>query len=290
MKLNDKLADNLSNYFDKKQKEFTANSAKAFNKYKSNILKIRQEYSTKKSAKSRKERVRKEKNYQEEYKMNLCEAYRQLGKKGCSNRPQRNLTGRINSLGPKNVDYYVAQSTRNRTTLDYTDPNTGKKAVIKYEPTTVKILNTEIFDKVFVYLIPDKLSSFNRMKSNDKRNYKLNINELLNYKLVCLAYKGEKVYFKELPKVLAQNYDVNLSLSSEEKVRNSLEAQSNLIQKGIESDIDFENTTIAFGKKQKKIKRQKEMTIRMGKFLFPMVGKECLWGYETEIYYGNGGH
>ena len=291
VKLNDRLADNLGAYFDKKQKEFTKKSADIFNKYQTEKIKLRQEFANKKSAKQQEEYKRKAEVFDEEYKMNLCDAYRQLGKKGCRNRtnPPR-LTARISTLGPKNVDYYVYQSTKNRETLNYTDPVTGKKAVIKYEPMKVKILNTEKFDKVFVYLLPDSLSSFNRMKSTDNINFSLNLNELLNYKLVCLAYQGEKVFFVEIPKVIPKNYEVTLTISSEEKVKNSLDATSKLLntnfQKDIESDMNFYNAGVDFGKKQKKFKRDKELTLRIGKFLFPMLEEKCFGYYnypESEI-------
>ena len=106
----------------------------------------------------------KQKDFKRELDINLDEAYRQLGKK----RPPISLvppapsyySGNVTNAGWNNVDRYVLESTTQRSTLNFTDSETGKKAIIKYEPLQVELNNTEKFDHVFAYLVADSLSSY----------------------------------------------------------------------------------------------------------------------------------
>lgn len=149
-------------------------------------------------------------NFNQELTINMKEAYRQLGKE-YQPIPARNFLGTtITSTGWKNVDAYVLESTVTRSTLDYTDPENGKKAVINYKTVMVKIADMKNYDRVVAYLIPDKLNSFQKMNF-DGNVFKENLNELINYGLVVFGFIGEEVYCSRVENVKPE--EINLSLN-----------------------------------------------------------------------------
>ena len=161
---------------------------------------------------------RKGKVFLEEYNINLKEAYRQLDKPLPVFVPGKYYGVTVQTLGWKNVDAYVNESTINRTTLDYTDSSTGKKAVIKYEPFSITVNNHQEYDQVFSYLLTDKLSSFQRIP-NTGNIYKENLNELLNYSVVVMAFKNNKVYYKQFANVKPGSSTINLDETTKEKLK-----------------------------------------------------------------------
>jgi hypothetical protein len=132
--------------------------------------------------------------FNKEFQTNLVEAYRQVGKPLNPAPPNtRRITWRLNRTGWKNLDQYVMESLLARKTLDYTDPETGKKAVIRFDTVNVNIAELETFDATRVYLIPKGYNSFIRLNEMNKK-FTYNMNELLKYDLVIVAYKGEQAY------------------------------------------------------------------------------------------------
>jgi hypothetical protein len=132
--------------------------------------------------------------FNKEFQTNLIEAYRQVGKPLNPTPPNtRRITWRVNRTGWKNLDQYVMESLSARKTLDYTDPETGKKAVIRFDSLKVKIAELETFDAMRVYLIPKGYNSFIRLKEEQK-SFVYSMNELLKYDLVIVGYQGEQAY------------------------------------------------------------------------------------------------
>jgi hypothetical protein len=132
--------------------------------------------------------------FNREFQTNLVEAYRQVGKPLNPAPPNtRRITWRVNRTGWKNLDQYVMESLAARKTLNYTDPETGKKAVIRFDTVNVNIAELETFDATRVYLIPKGYNSFIRLNEKDKK-FTYNMNELLKYDLVIVAYKGEQAF------------------------------------------------------------------------------------------------
>jgi mono/diheme cytochrome c family protein len=168
---------------------------------------------------------REQENFAREYDVNLTEAYRQLGKK----RPVYSGGGGGNYYGTSvtttgwcNVDRYVLEATKNRTTLDYTDPETGKKAVIKYEPFSVTINNENNYEQVKVYLLADSLNSFMRV-SKSGTVYSEKLNELFNYSLVVVAQKDKKWFWVQQTDVKPGNISVTLNEIEESQLRVNLD-------------------------------------------------------------------
>lgn len=67
-------------------------------------------------------------NFKEELDSNMEDAYRQIGRKHAFVIAKSGYTVGITNTGWNNLDKYVMESTIYRTTLDYTDPQTGKES------------------------------------------------------------------------------------------------------------------------------------------------------------------
>ncbi len=219
-------------------------------------------------AQNNKEGIRINTVFQEELTTNMKEAYRQLGKEYKPTPIRGNYLGiTLVSTGWKNVDAYVLESTLSRTTLDYIDKDTGKKAIIRYEPFSVTISEKENYDRVVAYLIPDKLSSFQRMKDT-LTGFKENLNELFSYSAVVFGFKGEEIFCQTVK--TAKPGSVNVSLS---KISRSEIEQYRNLNVGASRDIISELNYQLFEQKdqdrKKVIAKREELRKRMWPIVFP---------------------
>lgn len=166
------------------------------------------------------EDLRNKSNFKEEYDKNFKEACKQLN---CThtygNTAPKSYNAKFMSMGWKNIDQYVNESTTNRTSLNYVDPVTGKKAEIKYTPFSVTV--TGSYERTLVYLIPKELSSFQRVKQ-DGNIFKEKLNEFIKYDVVVLAYNGNEIFYNIEKNIEAKDYTFNLNKISQEELSKKL--------------------------------------------------------------------
>lgn len=268
VKNGEKHLEKLRKYYEEKTKLYTAAVAKTekefWDKNKKEVEKIIE-------AKGKLEKAdikRIAENFKEEKELNMNEAYRQLGK------PRPTYTVYVASTGWKNIDAYVNHATITRTTLDYTDPQTGKKAVIKYEELTASVSDYKSYDRVFAYLIPDQLSSYMRMEGKDGV-FKEKLNEFIGYQLVVVGYKGQDPYYNIVGEVKKGNYP-NIVLTKTEsskldrelaKIKGSGGKKQSLVD---ELAVHYlENKEVA---RQKKVRDMVQFRERIQKVIFPCSG------------------
>jgi hypothetical protein len=217
-------------------------------------------------------------NFTEEFDLNLKDAYRQLGY-DTTNRPLflngAIYTVQVTNTGWCNVDRYVDESLITRTTLDYTDPTSGKKAIINYLPVSFQIEQPGEYDRLYVYLLPDKLSSFMRLDGVDGK-YSEKLNELMKYKLVCVGYKGEQAFFYSQDDILPKDY---LGISLSKVGNNELDRELNKTgSRDQASAMQREKTYFQFEiKDQKRQKRNQdiwELRTKFSSFLIPCYNED----------------
>jgi hypothetical protein len=127
--------------------------------------------------------------------INFEEAWRQLGYTIAPTPPPASIyTAAITDTGWYNIDKAVTDATIARTTLNYTSPAGQDKVTISYLPVSFNIPDWQQYDRLYVYLLPDQLSSFMRI-AGAEGSYNEKLNALLKYDLVCLAYKGDQIFF-----------------------------------------------------------------------------------------------
>ncbi|MES2512753.1 MAG: hypothetical protein V4580_01360 [Bacteroidota bacterium] len=218
--------------------------------------------------------------FTQELEMNLDEAYRQLGK--TRQKPvfiTASYTGTYYSapiiqVGWHNVDRYTLEATVNRTTLKYSDPESGKKAIIKYEPITVTVNKFKDYDRVLCYMIPDKLSSFQLM-NNSGNVFNEKLNELMNYSIITIGFKGDKTFYSEIKQAKSQVYAVDLKLIKASELDKKLNQSFPLNQQAdILKDINYQLFDLKETVRANKIKRREEVRNRLYPIVFPCMQPE----------------
>jgi hypothetical protein len=208
-------------------------------------------------------------NFQKEFKINLVEAYRQLGINAVQPPANAYYGFSVTNTGWNNVDRYVFESTLNRTTLDYTDPHSGKKAVIRYEPLTIKLTNAPDFEQVSVYLVSDSLPCFMQINGGNGI-YSEKLNELMSYSLVVVAQKGKKWFYYKYDKIKPGTIDVQTEAISEEQLRTNLDyGFTASIGKDFRNEIDFMIETHAYTISRQARQKQEEIDRKIMHVIFP---------------------
>lgn len=142
-------------------------------------------------------------NFSQELQINLQAACGQLGYD--YNIYRRPWTGKaisasavypvtVTNTGWCNIDRYAIEQTYARQTIDYTDQSTGRRTVITYSPVYFKFTSILQYDRIYLYLLPDKLNSFIRV-SDSAGVFTEKLNSLLTYRLVVIAYQKEQAFY-----------------------------------------------------------------------------------------------
>ena len=207
--------------------------------------------------------------FSEELEINLNEAYRQLGKPRprIAPIPGNYLGTTLVNTGWYNVDKYVIESTMKRKTLDYTDPETKRKAVIHYEPFVIKVTNVKDFDRTYAYLIPNQLSSFQRL-SEVNNGFKENLNELLNYKSIVIGFKGETLYGTEINSVKPGQITVVLKKASSAILSKFDSGNSNALN-NVLNDVNYQAFEQKETTRKATIAKREEIESRLWPVVFP---------------------
>ncbi len=219
--------------------------------------------------------VRNSTTFYEELKLNTDMVYKQLGYTKIKSTVAANTVyysyyaTPIIQTGWCNIDRYIPASTINRTTLNFTDSWTGKKAFIKYEPITIAVNDYKNYDRVMCYMIPNKLSSFQLMK-NTHNGFKETLNELMNYSIITVGFKGTNTYYNELTSAKAQTYIVDLAKIKTSELDKRLSGSFPLNQQtDVLKDINYQMFDISETKRQTKLKNREEVRSRLQKTIFP---------------------
>lgn len=235
-------------------------------------------YSAMKSQQNLDDVTRTGENFAREFDVNLREAYRQLGRPYMKNPPANAYYGfNVNNTGWKNIDKYVfagidwevLTSTANRTTLNYTDPETGEKAVIKYEELKITVADQNSYDQVIVYLASDSLPSFQKVYVKNGA-YSEKLNELMRYSLVVIAQKGDKWYWQKTDRVKPGTVDVKLETIAEDKLRKKLNRSfSRSMGQDFEEELEVMIGERTYRQQLKKREAQAEIDRQIMEVIFP---------------------
>lgn len=202
----------LQKYYEKHAKVY----AKAAEKVQGNFIKemtiAKEKYNKDKNTKVLEDIIRDGDNLKKEFELNLDEAYKQLGiekPKVPVNGKKAKYTVPITNPGWNNIDQKVLEGTVARETINV--EYEGKTAEIKYEPLNVTVTNKDDYDRVFMYLLPHELNSFQRItKLTDKGVYTENLNEFIQYDLAAVGYKDETIYLAHEENVQPKAYTLKL--------------------------------------------------------------------------------
>lgn len=216
-------------------------------------------------------------NFTEEFNTNLCSAYNQLGKE-CpkpvfSNNVRDNFnTFQIQTTGWKNVDVPVAIATATRTSMEYTDPETGKTATLTYTALSISVSNISEFDITETYLIPSGKMSFMRMKKQGGK-FTESLNSIYQYHLVSVGYKGKEVSLFTQENIAAGDKNITLQSSTIGEVNRFVSRNaSQRASDDMVAELKYIDFKIDEGKHQK----EKLKVEKLREVLLPVVFP-CAW-------------
>ncbi|MBL4753161.1 MAG: hypothetical protein JKY52_06145 [Flavobacteriales bacterium] len=257
----------LKAYYVKKQKALARAVAKTQRDHQQKQAKLNKVARDKQIKKSEDEMKRVADNFSKELEINMKEAYRQIGQK-LTPAPVQTYSGTVRVSGWKNLDVYVLEATAKRKTLNYTAKN-GKKAVIKYEKLTVS-QQPERYDRLYVYLLPDSLNSFMRMRGVSGV-YEENLNELFKYDLVCIGYKDDAISFGVIEDVQPNTeVSVDLLAISADSLEKKLKALKHTGQsKDLLSELAHRAFEMADRKRVKKEQDRQQLGYAIRPAIFP---------------------
>lgn len=259
----------LKAYYEQRTKRLTETVAKTVKEFWEKQTEADRKAFENRSDRTVSEMNRLSENLAKEFDLNLTAAYRQLGREKPQAAPPATYDVTVTTTGWCNVDKYVDDATTNRQTLDYTDKETGKKATIKYEPLTVSVNEMNTYDRVMVYLLPDELNSFMRMEQG-KDVFEEKLNELMLYKLVCIAYKGDKAYYYSQDNVKPGKLSVSLIETSNASIQNNVNKLSNANQiKAMNDELNYMTFEKDEMKRVLKVQQIQGLTNKIRPVIFP---------------------
>ncbi|RYY56617.1 MAG: hypothetical protein EOO09_05665 [Chitinophagaceae bacterium] len=211
----------------------------------------------------------------EEFRINLESAYAQLGYKPplVPVSPADVFDVAITNPGWYNVDKYVMDATATRSSMEYTDTATGKKAIIAYRDLGITIPNPREYSSLHVYLVPDQQSSFLRI-TEAGGSWPARLNSLLGYTVVALGNKNGLWFYDS--KKISNESRVTLSLHKENETE--LDKHLSAIKSfGAPAAFRMEIASMAFEVRQQSIARERqgdqEIRSRVGAVVFPCVSR-----------------
>lgn len=172
-----------------------------------------------------------------------------------------------------NIDRFVDEVTRSRETNTFTERITGKKVTLNYNLLSLKIPNYEKYNQLYVYLIPSKLTSFERLSVKEGEiNY--NLNDLMEYDMIILGTQNNDFFVYTKKKVKRGNFE-NITLKNiKEKALNRLLKELKPTMKNdptisIENELKWLKQEEEFANFQLKVKNEENFINRMKKIVFP---------------------
>ncbi|PCJ66860.1 MAG: hypothetical protein COA58_05255 [Bacteroidetes bacterium] len=259
----------LSAYHKKKSKAYQEAASNARNKVLAKYSKEDADKQNRDIQKSNQEWKDQVDNYNEELNTNLVEAYRQAGVTYPSPPlPKGSYIVPVTSTGWKNLDQYVTAATISRTSLKTT--YNGKDISIEYHKLKIQLKNEESYDFVNVYLIPNKLPAYQKMKKNGAF-YTESLNELFDYDLVCLAKKnGEYHFYKDALQKRDNTKNVTLRKTSKKKLDNLLkEYDKNAANRNVADDLFYKEQNLLYNQNLEKRKKDEAFRREIENIIWP---------------------
>jgi hypothetical protein len=257
----------LQQYYKMKSAAFTAAVLQTQKAYQQREDSLKMAAAARKAQYERKMDEQDMNNFREELTLNTQSVYRQLG----YDRPRRTTVpsnvyaASITSTGWYNIDREVTEATIAKQSAIITA--NGKQAVISYQPVTFKVDSG--YDRVYVYLLPDQLTSYIRLFDEGGR-YTDKLNSLMKYNVVCLAYKGEQAFFYAAQHVQPGTHTVLLEEIGEKTLSVKLsQYTSQHIAKDIRDDEKYLYQIFLDEQQEKKRAVTQDLFYRIWHVIFP---------------------
>jgi len=274
----------LSAYYRIKSRAFTEAAAKTEREYWEKQADLDRKADSRRLKHGTDSAGRAEDNYEKEFDLNLKDAFKQLGYSPTNfgGVAKATYNVQVTVTGWCNVDRYVHESVRNKTTLNFKDQQTGKTAIIKYQPVSFSIADLNSYSRVDVYLLPDKLNSFIRIAEKNQ-TYKENLNDLFKYNLCCIGYKGGHGFLYVQRDVKPQEYPAfGLAPATDEQIANAINNVAQQKQaEALSNENEYQKLEMLENKRISLIVAKTGLTANVGDIVFPCGPTVMSNGYWT---------
>jgi hypothetical protein len=275
------IHEKLSTYFEKKYRAYREATEKTGAKYEAELNRLNKVADQKKREQGLRDFIREDKNFNEEFCINLSEAYRQIGvNRTCNDTipppPTNYYNVTIDTVGWKNLDVYVFDATTTRQSMSYTDPVSGKTASLTYKDVNITIEDQTQYDKVLVYLIPDTLSSFQRIEE-EGNVFKESLNSLFKYDAIAIAYKGTQAFFYRKVDLQPGNYVFKLSSVTEQETKDQLKKYSRQRVKDINSEFEYLLFEQQEAIREMQLRQDQDFRLKVATAIFSCFGEGYNW-------------
>ncbi len=269
---NNKAITELNAYYNKKYETYKSAAAQTWKDYYAKNNEADKRFSDKFTRKANEESIRNSDLFTEELCKNLTNAYNQIGIAHDCNKSiipkQQAYIFTIASNGWYNLDKYVTDATLQRKTLDYTDPLSGKKAIIEYAECNIQIKDINIYDMTNVYLLPSELSSYQKLKL-ETGLYSENLNMSFSNAIAIIAKKGNEWYWYSIPVAQGKTYTIELTPIKESQLKKELNLFNKSKKKDIIDDLDYQEYAETYQQDLKKRALLEQERRKIARIIFP---------------------
>jgi uncharacterized protein (DUF4415 family) len=123
-----------------------------------------------------------------------------------------------------------------------------------------------------VYLIPDNLSSFQRIEQQGNV-FKESLNSLLKYDAIAIAYKGTQAFFYRQVNLQPGNYVFRLSSRTEQEIKDQLENYSRQKVKDINTEFEYQLFEQQEAIRETQLRKEQDFRLKIAAAVFSCFGE-----------------
>lgn len=174
-----------------------------------------------------------------------------------------------------NVDRRVANATRNRT--NFQGSYMGKNIDVQYNNFELSVDNYSNYSRLYVYLLPDKFNSYQRLNGVDGEfNYRMNDKVL--YNVVVIGFNQDEFFYYEEQKISRGSFNkIKLNSINESKFGKKIAAinSSRLNEtSGLMKDLNWLKLEKDYYQLTKEVIMKNRLLKRMRRVVFPCMPEE----------------
>lgn len=236
VELSSKAAKRLSRYYAKKQDKIKKKTKEIQERFQAEQNRLSREWNEASEQQAVSEYKRDKENLTKEYEKNLKEVYDQLGYETKASTAPTVITVSVSSVGAKNIDRYVRESTEGRNSVEIHE--NGKTAKIEYFPKYVQVDEKESYDRIYSYVLSNELYSFQRMEDTTG-GFTFKLNGFMEYNIAVVAYRGDSCFFGKIKGVDLKKASEHIELKpmSEKRLKPQLDRLAGGSKKSFKQDI-----------------------------------------------------
>lgn len=253
----------LKKYYSERTQQFTEAIAKTKNEFWAKQSKADFEAREKEETYTSQNIQRLSNNFQEALRINALTISGRMRSKVAL--PQATYGVVVYRTGWSNCDRYVSPNAVVAVDLNVST----SMPPITSNPMIISLNERENYDRVLVYLLPDELSSFIRVSPRNDI-YEEQLSEIMIYKLVCIAYKGDKHFYFSQDNIKSGKHSVSLIKTDEATILNNINKLSKLSQvKAMNDELAFISFQKEEAKRQVELAKINELTNKVRPVIFP---------------------